>query len=533
MKLSYYLFKQDVEDFSEIILKNKVNTDNNYQELQVITSNLDFDAKVYMQTNKSREPKWLKFLEKDVYIRDKEEVRNTVNSFIILIKIIHDEKKYFFGITAGFGFIGINKEKLENDFGLKVTLNSISTHELKALDVRNIDLKTKQKRVHINKGSELGEFELDLNQDILNLVSGKCENTEVGTSIRGTTSLNLNSKVEFKGLGAKCRQLIELYLSNRYKENFDFIDNMKIVKNKELSEKLNELLWNHIQENKQDKISLTYPDMIEYDKCAGYKIVYGSNKFVETDEIDISDLYRLMSEQKIDTIEKFKKICVIGLDDSGSPKTSKVSIKEFIVFEVSKESKTYIFTMNNWYVIDANYYEKIKEKLECIEEVEIKELTTINKGEAEGQYNERQDKKQFIYLDKKNFQIPNSSSKVEICDLLSKNLQFICIKRGTASATLSHLFSQGSVSMDLLKNETTYREKVIQYLEAQYGKMQFNKDSFPYNEVKVVYAITSNKKGSLKEIIPFFSKVNLLQHIKRINELGMQVQLCKIKIEEV
>ena len=91
MKLSYYLFKQDVEDFSEIILKNKVNTDNNYQELQVITSNLDFDAKVYMQTNKSREPKWLKFLEKDVYIRDKEEVRNTVNSFIILIKIIHDE----------------------------------------------------------------------------------------------------------------------------------------------------------------------------------------------------------------------------------------------------------------------------------------------------------------------------------------------------------------------------------------------------------------------------------------------------------
>lgn len=86
--------------------------------------------------------------------------------------------------------------------------------------------------------------------------------------------------------------------------------------------------------------------------------------------------------------------------------------------------------------------------------------------------------------------------------------------------------------MDLLKNESTYRERVIQYLEEQYGKIEFNKDSFPYNEVKVVYAITSNKKGSLKDIIPFFSKVNLLQHIKRINELGMQVQLCKIRIEE-
>lgn len=230
MKLSYYLFKKDVEDFDEIILKNKVNSDNNYQELLVITTDLDFDAKVYMQTNKSKAPKWLKFLEKDVDIRDKEEVRNTVNSFIILIKIIKDEKKYFFGITAGFGFIGINKEKLENDFGLKVTLNSISPYELKALDVRNIDLKTKQKRVHINKGSELGEFELDLHQDILNLVSGKCEDTEVGTNIRGTTSLNLNSKVKFKELGAKCRQLIELYLSDKYKANFDFIDNMKVVK---------------------------------------------------------------------------------------------------------------------------------------------------------------------------------------------------------------------------------------------------------------------------------------------------------------
>lgn len=535
MKLSYYLFKQGVGSFEEIILEDKVNEDNNYQELEVVTEALNFETKVYIQKNKSRAPKWLKFLERDVAIENQEELKNTVNSFIILVKITNEEVDYYFGITAGFGFVGINKERLESDFGLKVALNSISPQELKALDVRNIDLKTKQKRVHINKGSELEEFDLDVNQDILNLVSGKCENKDVGTSIRGTTSLNLNSKVNFRGLGSKCRQLLDLYLSEVYKDNFAFVDNMKLIKSRELCEELSLDLWNHVNSRVYEKITLTYPDMIEYERCNSYKIISSNNISVSTSEVDIQNIYELIQQENITTLEEFEKIKVLGLDETGQAVTEKVPLREFIVYEILKDDKTYIFTMNKWFEIEEDYYQWIDNQLENIELVEMEQLTDIMQGEGEDSYNERQDASYFLCLDKRNFQVAatgNSRSKIEICDLLSKNLEFVCVKKKTASATLSHLFAQGSVSMELLRNEPIYREKVVNHINGYFDDLTITMDNFPYSKATVVYAITTDKDGDIRKNIPFFSKVNLLQHVKRIRELGMKVKISKISISE-
>lgn len=155
MKLSYYLFNENVRNFNQLIIPTKVNEENNYFELQPTNEVRDFEFKVFIQRNRSKEPKWITFLERDLQIPDREEIKNTVNSFVILVKVMKDERPYFFSITGGFGFTAINKNNLESSFGLKVALNSIDTKELKAFDVRNIDLKTRQKRVLLIKGVRL------------------------------------------------------------------------------------------------------------------------------------------------------------------------------------------------------------------------------------------------------------------------------------------------------------------------------------------------------------------------------------------
>jgi uncharacterized protein (TIGR04141 family) len=175
LKLSYYLFNENVRSFNQLIIPEKVNEDNDYFELQPRNTELDFEFKVYIQRNRTKEPKWISFLEGDLDIPNRDEIKNTVNSFVILIKVVKNTMPYFFAVTGGFGFTAINRNNLENNFGLKVALNAIDSKELKVFDVRNIDLKTKQKRILINKGSELGEFDLDFEQDLINLVSGKLE----------------------------------------------------------------------------------------------------------------------------------------------------------------------------------------------------------------------------------------------------------------------------------------------------------------------------------------------------------------------
>lgn len=528
MRLTYYLFKTSVESFDDMIISKKVCKENNYEELEVKNNELNFETRVFIQRNRTKEPKWLGFLEKDVEIIDKDDLKNTVNSFIVLVKIVYEEEEFFFGITGGMGFTGIDKYKLESDFGLKVTLNCINPSELKSLDVRNIDTKTKQKRIHISKGSRIGEFDFDTQQDIVNLVSGKSRVESIGKSLKGTSSLSLVSDVTFKTLGDKCRELLKSYNSNAYKDEFDFIDNMRIIKNKELKEILFMCLWESIRK-KQNSVLLTYPDMIEYERCSSFKIMYNS-KEKEVEELDITKLYEFIDELNIKKYENYGKLRVIGFDDFGNPLTTAINIKEFIVFEIKYEEKLYIFTLNDWYYIEENYYKKVQEEVNKIPLMCEGFLSPIKEGESEGDYNLRNNNDYFMLMDKKNFQIPGSKSKIEICDLFSRDNHFVCVKKDTSSATLSHLFSQGSVSVEMLRNVLEYRINLIDAVNNKFKKLNYSVDYFPYAKSTVVYAISTDKEGDIRKIIPFFSKINLLQHLKRIKELGVNVGLFKIPI---
>jgi len=533
LKLSYYLFNGNVRNFNQLILPNKVNEENNYFELQPNNAKRDFEFKVFIQRNRSKEPKWITFLERDLQIPNRDEIKNTVNSFVVLVKVFKDDTPYFFAITGGFGFTAINKNNLENNFGLKVALNSINTKELKAFDVRNIDLKTRQKRILFNKGSEIGEFDLDFEQDLINLVSGKSKNQEFGTSIRGSTSsLSLNSDITFSRLGEKCLQILDLYLSEDYKENFGFIDNIKIIRDPEILTVLNQSLFNALRARQSDNLSLAYPDMIEYERCSSYQIKRG-HKRKETTEVTLEDLYALLDEQNVgfDSPHDIEKIKITGFDDADSPVTTAVSLNHFVIYQTEYEQNTYIFSLNNWYKIDNDYMTRIDNEIMEVPLVENEDfLTEIEPNESEGSYNERQNSDYFLCLDKRNFQVTNTRSKIEICDLLSKDKHFVCVKKGTRSATLSHLFAQGSVSMILLKDSSEYRQFVINQAIQKFPEGNYSNENFPYSDCTLVYAISSAKTTDIRRNLPFFSKVNLLNHVNLIRRLGIKVALYKIPV---
>ena len=121
--------------------------------------------------------------------------------------------------------------------------------------------------------------------------------------------------------------------------------------------------------------------------------------------------------------------------------------------------------------------------------------------------------------------IDKTHSKIEFCDLMTKDKKFIHIKRYGGSSVLSHLFSQGLVSGELFLRDTKFREKVNEKLP----------DSFKISNVKakpiasqheVVYGIISSCSEDLD--IPFFSKVSLRTAKNRLETFGYKVSLLKI-----
>ncbi len=131
-------------------------------------------------------------------------------------------------------------------------------------------------------------------------------------------------------------------------------------------------------------------------------------------------------------------------------------------------------------------------------------------------------------MDNKNIPYGGGYSKIEFCDLFSKSKEIIHVKIYGGSSVLSHLFNQGLVSGELYKSEKIFRDKVNKELEDDF-KLSDTKN-INSNDYKIIYAIISHVRKELN--IPFFSKVGLKNAKRRLETIGYNVFLIKIKADK-
>ena len=123
-----------------------------------------------------------------------------------------------------------------------------------------------------------------------------------------------------------------------------------------------------------------------------------------------------------------------------------------------------------------------------------------------------------------------AGSKIEVCDMYSDNV-FIHIKRYTASSGLSHLFNQGKVSTELLRNDIEFRGKVIDRMNSEGFVTNLSTARPDMQSTQVVFAVISDSNGNLK--LPFFSQValrNATYFLKNTLDVGA---VCLVKIQAV
>lgn len=522
MNFTFYLFKQSVMDFDDALDQSKINSEDGFTEIELKES-VPYSAKAFFQKNKTTRPKWLDYISEYV-ILDDEDINNTTNSFLLLIK----RSGRIFAINQGFGFHALDRKKLETGFGLKVVLNEIDPERIKSLDVRNIDLTTKQKRILVNRDSPLFEFDFDLNEDLLRMLSGKPTNSDFAQSLFGSDSLKMTSDINFLDLGNQCEKLLNAFNKDEYKHNFPFIDYLHVIRDKEIEENLEDLLTKAINERQKDKLILAYPEIPDFNTIEEFKIFSG-HKNIFVPEIDLTSIYDFLDSYP--TIKDFNKIHVIGFDSSGAPGTIKYGLHDFLVFETEFNEAQYILSLNQWYEVSDNYLEIINNDLENILEIDNDFLPHMDYGQREDKYNEyvADHDKTIQSLDKKNYPA-GGYSKIEVCDLITKTHELICVKKYNSSSTLSHLFSQGYVSAVLLNDETQYREFIINKCTQEFVGSSIKLDSIDRQAITFVFAIASDSDKSIKELLPFFSKINLIRTYKEITRMGFEVKVNKIII---
>ena len=460
MKLTIYLLRETVTDLGRSIL-DRHTASGSYVEIEPAAV-LPFPCRAWLQQNKTKSPPWLQWLSAGFDFSDLE-IHNTSNSVVLALEAAGRR----FVVTFGYGFGAIDRSIVETDFGLRLTLNAVDPQALDTLNTRTLDRVTKQTRTHLNVGRPVHEFGIDPDLDWLRSVRGKTSDDEIAGRVEGADSVGINWSGGLSGLGNCCGRLLELYESEIYKSSFEFVDHVRPLRTTEtMISALDQRVLELLDQRNTSRLAIAHPDPPASDVEA-FKIWRGHVKR-EVDELDLDVVLDFLDECRTNRQERpdIRKIWVLAIDSEGQPRSDRTSLWKYMVAQIEHEDNTYVLSLGQWFRADADYLHSLQTKAAAVLDVtgELNQQLAEDRG--------------WLLLDRKLFFLGGAHNKVECADLLAPDRDFIHVKLMKSSATLSHLFAQGTVSARLFRAEPEYRQRVATQFFGKYGT-DFGEDATP------------------------------------------------------
>ena len=524
MKLSVYLVRENVTDFDKVLQAKHFQDDQGFVELAQ-TKALPYECKAFVQSNKAKPPRWASYL-REHFDTDSLDLLNQNNSFLLLIRV----SGRMFAVTFGYGFTAIDRSKIEPRFGLMAAANSLDAERINTLETNLIDAVSRNKRTHISIGSRVEEFDLNPRVDWVRKISGKPKSSKLAKSISGSESVCVGVDCTLAQVGDKCGELLAEFESEKYKDSFRYLDDLwPINKNSPEIPDLNNDLATKLAARSHDRIAIAFPE-IPNEELLDHFRVYCRFESVDLEELGLAGIYTFMDESSLPPDPS--QINIVGIGDNDQPITKSRTLREYLVCEVDRGDETFIFCVGQWFRANKDYVQQVRMEVASLDDLTATlDLIQIRNDEREEHYNQRvADDRGWLLLDKDNFRIGNSHDKVEICDVMTDAKQFLCVKKMDRSATLSHLFSQGSVSAMLLREHDGYRKATNDAIVGRWPDAN-EIGSSDLGGVTFVYALATRKEEPLSSTMFFFSLVNLLNHVRAIRRVGCRVALCRIGYE--
>jgi len=508
-KLSIYLIKENFTDHSNVVKDVKTKE--------------DFSSGVlYYKKSFSKEPTWTaNFFNKNI-----EALKNSTASGLYMTKIEYNDTPIHFGISFGHGWQMFKDGVIVEQFGIKTAL-SIIKDEIKKIEKKNFKNGLKDVSEQLGKVGSVADFGFDVEQDIMRAVVGEPENQDLyGKNVVGKDAISISIKKNVDGINDILLELYKAYVSNKYKERFDWFDNFSSVNDKNLATDLDNEITEKINDDSKTNVIywLSIPEVIEWEhtKCFKYST---RNNNMEYQDILFDDFKNSLTHDEKSTITinllKSKKVKQIDTNDQ---LVKEWSIYKCLYAEIDFNDEKYLLVSNKYYKVDTTYKNKIES--ECSFDTSFT-LPNWDKADHENIYNGK------VATNDNTYQcfdggVSQTSligkGKIEFADLVKSDKHLVHVKKYGASAVLSHLFSQGLVSADLLLTDKSFRKEVIKILITSHKSVVTEADPNP-SEYTIVYAIGTSKDD---QKLPFFSVINYRNIKKHLNLYHYNVLLVKI-----
>lgn len=421
-----------------------------------------------------------------------------------------------------------------------MALNRVNPRQLRSLDTKTFEDLVVSTNTQVSKSAELPSFKVDVSTDLLRAATGEPNDKGLAKRLSGSDSLTLSVDLEPEDLPELCDELLQAFHDDEYKAEFAWIDQLTQVRQVSRIDDLNELLVQQLRTGVVGSTHLAMPESIDWQDIESFRIA-GSGR-VEFEDLDLEaylgELRGGPSELTIELV-KTRRVSV-GFSRSGNF-DARWSLFQCLVSEQRIDGALHVLIEGRWFAVSESLVEEVDNFL-----VQIPESDTIlipaRHAETEGSYNTRlagADPGGLLKFDGRILRAGGASSGIEFCDLLTLQGELIHVKRKSRSSTLSHLFSQGSVSAMTFLTDGAFREKLRAYIEKNVGQESSAAwldlipklgESVEKSRYRITYAVVTNSRQGGRDWLPFFSKLNLMQQARQLLNTGYRVGLTRVPV---
>lgn len=476
--------------------------------------------------SRRQKPQWSEFLE-DAVKGTLDELQNSSASAVLILRA----GERLFALTYGYGRSLLDPALIERRFGLRVALNAIDPTQLRAVDSRTVEEMTFHTRRQASRISEVSAFGLDTARDLLRGITGIPREGLGATRISGSESVTLSVPVKPADLPDTCAQLLELYAGEQYRERFEWIDRLQLVRDQSIRADLDGLLSAALQHGEADNMHLAPPEAVDWQNVSGF-YYWNPDVSGRHEDLDISDaLEELTSHARHPLTAEYLRKHHVYLEFRDSHPVAKFTFYSAMVFEAQVDGRLYVLSDAEWHEIDLDWAQSIRDEVAAIEPATL-QLPPAEKGEIERIYNTRAGGILGAQVfDRCMVRYGPSRDQIEFCDLLTSERQLIHVKRKIQSATLSHLFMQGQNSAQLFVYDKEFRAAVHKAAsDAGLTLDVLPSESINPAEWEVVFAIIAKPNRRWPDSLPFFSQLSLAAAANALDRMGFRKSLAQIPV---
>lgn len=488
------------------------------------------EGKFYALPSDPSEPRWLSEV-KSLFAPDSDvgDITSQVAGGLILLTL----GGRMFAVSFGTGWLRLNDDWLELDFGRQVALNAIPHDKL-------IGLKAEQVFAHRHVSSERAPvssnrnaFGLDFDRDLLGVVEGVPENAKhLGLSVCGGTSLRL--KIDIRKLFDALAEALALYGSKEYQKNWPEVDNLIRVKDAALIATLDGLLDVALASpvtNSSPVLVNNGPRREDEHAAALFAIGNLPRKVKGGSRSGAPYLMRgawdsWMKTQGITANLVAAQSTAVHALDSNGEEIYRTNIYNCLAYEASAidssgENNPFILSQGYWYQTNSNFIKSVDAKLIALSSrTPATRLSPWNKIEHEAAYNLRNVVGNLVHFDAKNVHYGGGRSRFEFCDLMdpvTKTLYFV--KIAVNSAHMSHLAEQIRRTAELFfAADPGFRKSLAKAITNHNSKLNTSwATSRPKHGDWNLCLVPLGK--TLKEL-PFFAKCGVYRLAKELESRG-------------